>query len=48
MGNWARVALSIFLIIFGAVLVLHLTMEALPTIEGLLAIAAAILLLAGK
>lgn len=48
MGNYARVALALFLLVLGAALLFNLSMTALPIIEGLLAIAAAILLLVGK
>lgn len=44
----SRVWLALYLIVTGAVLILHLSMDALTIIEGILALGAGLLMIAGR
>jgi hypothetical protein len=46
--SWAIICLSLFLIIFGLAILLHLSFEGITVVEGLLAVVAGILFLLGK
>lgn len=45
--SWGIIVLSIFLIFTGLIALLHLSMESLPVIMGIMAILAGVLLLFG-